>query len=126
MAFNCIRKECIEDPDDAYHYETHKCFVCGEVFMPSVEMVEGEQCPKCGWLTCQACGCCKCQMGPEDREWVDNIFNKFCHSKARMAAINIGNLKPTTNPHVRDGLGMQLAFCKRWASVRTGLCADDH
>lgn len=126
MAFNCIRKECIEDEGDAYHYEAHKCFVCGSGFMPTVHMTEDEQCPECGWLICQACGCCKCDLQPEDQEWIDHVFETYCHSVVAMSRIGLNSLSATTNPHVRDGLGMQLAFCKRWAAVRTGLCTDDH
>lgn len=126
MPFDCIRKECIEDPDDAYHYESHKCFVCGEGFMPSVEVVNEEQCPECGWLTCPYCGCCKCDLKPEDQEWIDYVSKTYCQDRVRMAGINVSRLPDTVNRCVKEGLGMQLAFCKRWSAVRVGDCTDEH
>ena len=124
--FTCIRTECINDPVDAYHLETHKCFVCGGIFMPTPEMAEGERCPDCSWYECPFCGCCKCDLEQDDQDWIDDVFDTYCNSTRAMSRIRLGDLPDTMNPSVKDGLGMQLAFCKRWAAVRLNHCTDDH
>jgi len=126
MAFTCIRKECIEDPGDAYHYEEHECFVCGTTFMPIAEMATQDQCPDCGWYKCPHCGGCKCSLSPQDQLWIDAVFQTYCHSLQDMATVKVAELALTHNPNVIRCLGLQLRFCKRWAAVRLELCTDKH
>jgi hypothetical protein len=111
---DCIRKACIEDPNDLYHVESHACFVCGVEFEPSSEMV-GEVCEACGWYRCPDCGGCQCSLSEADAAWMDDIRSTYCHNIEKMASVNVGDLPDTENPHVKMGLGMQLRFCRRWA-----------
>ena len=126
MTFTCVRKECIEDLDDAYHYETHECFVCGEAFMPVPMMAIEGQCQVCGWYKCPTCEQCKCNLSENDQEWIDDIHKTYCKDVEAMATLSPHDLTPTENPFVREGLGLQLLFCKRWAAVRIRLCTDSH
>lgn len=117
MEIDCIRKSCIKDPGDPYHFESHLCFVCGAEFDPSIELV-GELCPSCGWLRCPFCGGCKCSLGYNDQRWIDYIKGSYCQDVGMMAKINVGMLPPTENPNVKLGLGIELRFCRRWANVQ--------
>jgi len=109
---NCIRKECIENPDDLYHYESHVCFVCGAEWDPDPSLI----CAKCGWIKCPKCNGCRCSLSEADKAWVDNVFATYCQSIEAMAGVKVGGLADTENPNVKAGLGMQLRFCRRWAN----------
>jgi len=115
--FTCIRKECINHNDDAYHVETHLCFVCGAEFDPSPEL-RAQQCPECGWYRCPRCGGCQCSLNEHDRKWIDEVCSVYCHHLESMADIKVSALPETDNPHVKRGLGLQCYFCKRWASIK--------
>jgi len=109
----CIRKACIEDPNDLYHVESHMCFVCGAEFGPDAKMME-RICPVCAWYQCPTCGGCKCSLSKVDATWVDRIRGTYCQDRELMAAIDVGALPDTENPNVKAGLGVQLRFCRRW------------
>jgi hypothetical protein len=111
---NCIRKSCIEDPDDLYHVESHVCFVCGAEFEPTPGMIQ-QICDECNWYNCPVCGGCKCSLSDSDAAWVDSIRASYCQSVNEMAGIRVKNLPDTDNPNVKLGLGIQLRFCRRWA-----------
>jgi hypothetical protein len=111
---DCIRKECIENPDDLYHVESHVCFVCSAEFEPMPDMMQ-KICSVCGWYHCPVCDGCKCSLSETDAAWVDTIRSSYCQSVEKMATINVSNLPNTENPNVKLGLGIQLRFCRRWA-----------
>lgn len=111
---DCIRKACIQDPDDLYHVESHVCFVCGAEFEPVPNMVQ-DICPTCGWYQCPVCAGCRCSLSEADAAWVDAIRSSYCQDVELMARINVGDLPDTDNPNVKAGLGIQLRFCRRWA-----------
>ena len=115
---NCIRKECIENPKDSYHYEGHICFVCGAEFDPTVELLEKNLCPVCHWYKCPVCEGCKCSLSSKDQEWIDNIHNTYCRDIHKIVQINVSKLSETGNPSVKRGLGLQLYFCRTWALTK--------
>lgn len=117
--FSCIRKDCIHNPEDAYHIETHWCFVCGAEFDPSPDMLL-QQCPQCRWYKCPSCGGCQCSLSEHDQVWVNEVFSVYCHNLEAMADISVAQLPDTDNPHVKKGLGLQFYFCKRWAALKLG------
>jgi hypothetical protein len=110
----CIRRACIEDPEDLYHHESHTCFVCGAEFDPSPEMM-GQICEVCNWYKCPTCGGCQCSLSPSDQAWMEAVRNTYCQDVGLMANLRLEDLPATDNPHVKEGLGMQLRFCRRWA-----------
>lgn len=117
--FSCIRRECIKSDIDAYHAETHVCFVCGEQFDVPPEM-RLRQCPECLWYKCPACDGCQCSLDEEDQQWMTRVFEEFCHDVEKMADIDVGGLPDTNNSNVKLGLGLQFYFCKRWANLKLG------
>lgn len=110
----CIRRTCIEDPEDPYHDESHVCFVCGAEFEPSPEMLK-RVCEVCHWYKCPTCGGCQCFLSANDQAWIESVRNIYCQDIDRMAGLRLENLPDTENPHVKEGLGTQLCFCRRWA-----------
>jgi hypothetical protein len=110
----CIRRTCIEDPEDLYHYESHICFVCGAGFEPSPEMLK-QVCEVCHWYKCPTCGGCQCSLSANDQAWIESVRNTCCQDIDLMASLRLEDLLDTENPHVKEGLGMQLRFCRRWA-----------
>ena len=112
---DCIRKDCIADPDDPYHHESHLCFVCGYEFDPVPPMVETALCAVCNWYACPQCGGCRCSLDDHDQQWIDTVRATYCHDIEKMAAVRVSDLPDTHNPWARRGLGLQLRFCRRWA-----------
>lgn len=101
---DCIRKACIEDPNDLYHVESHACFVCGVEFEPSPEMV-GEMCEVCGWYRCPDCGGCQCSLSEADAAWIDNIRSTYCQNIEKMASVNVGTFLTPKTLMLRRGWG---------------------
>jgi len=113
MSIDCIRKACIEDPKDPYHFEEHLCYVCGAAWDPVLS--EAPVCEQCGWLKCPACGGCKCSLSGHDRQWLDDIRSTLCQDVRLLAGVRVASLPDTDNPHLREGMSLQLRFCRRWA-----------
>lgn len=121
--FLCIRKECIHNDEDAYHFETHLCFVCGTEFDPTPEL-RVEQCDICGWYRCPDCNGCQCSLSDADQGWMRSMFETYCYNVEAMAEIEVGKLPATVNSNVKIGLGLQFYFCKRWANLKLGRCKE--
>lgn len=111
----CIRRECIADPNDLYHAESHICFVCGAEFDPSVELTDAP-CEQCNWLCCPTCGCCKCSLSEADQAWLDGIRETVCQDLCDMVDIDLESIPMTENPNLYWGMTTQLRFCRRWAT----------
>lgn len=114
----CIRSGCIQDPNDEYHWEPHRCFVCGAPFFVSPNIVERCICEQCNWAICPVCGGCKCSLSEQDQAWIDNVRETVCQSVQKMANVDPEMLADTDNGWVKKGLGLQLYFCKKWACVQ--------
>ena len=117
---NCVRKDCIADPRDPYHQEAHLCFVCGEQWYVTPELVRDNLCTLCNWVECPVCGGCKCSLSPEREAWVDHVRKTYCQSVEVLAAFRVRHLPPVSGPAreallLHRGLTLQLMFCNRWA-----------
>ena len=122
MLVNCVRKDCIADPNNEYHQEPHLCFACGAQWYPTEELLKTNLCPDCNWLKCPVCGGCKCSLSPAAVAWVNHVRSTYCQSVEKLAFYREADLPSprATGKEAEllvDGLGLQLMFCIRWARV---------